>query len=330
MGESDIDLTFVTTFGGVTLDATGNGSFYVIYKVGAIEGQEYRVDVAGRLEMIMDMDISGSYLEMQPVSGSMHVTMVVKVDGGYYYTKDELALTRGNETVDLDFDFSGSATAAGQTQSFSASIDGTGDMSITFDPPLDLFDFPISVGESWNAMSTARVTGSVSGNLKMEMAGQSFSKPISESLDETVYVSLSVSCPGTVDIPLVSTCYKLDVTGRGVREASPFMPATTLYYSPDRGFIVASEIDLGEAISGVTLGSEESIPYAGGITEAMGTITPSPVSEQEARAAIEGLGAKGIDIVPVLIGVIVAVIIVVIAIVIIALAKARGRRALPT
>jgi len=306
MGEPDFDISFTYTTMGITLDASGSGSYYVIYKVGAVESQEYRVDLTGGLDIVMDIDISGSSLE-QEVSGSMHMTMAAKVDGTIYYTKDELAVVRANETLDLGMDFSGTVTAAGQTQSFSGSMDVTGNMGITFDPPLDIFDFPMTVGESWTAESVATVTGSMSGAIKMDGVEQDLSQP----LDDTVYVSLSISCPGTVNIPLASTCYKIVVSGTGMAQASPFIPANVLYYSPDKGFIVAAELPFGEALGSASLGSEGSIPFVGDLAGGEETIILSSVSEQEAQDAIAGIGTKGIN--PILIGAIVAIVIVAIA-----------------
>jgi len=309
MGTSDIDLTFAMTSEGITFDTTVSGSYYVVYEVVGIEEQEYMVDATGGIEITMDMDISGQ------ASGSMQMEMVTKMDGTLYYTKDELAVNRADVAMGLEIEFSGSFMAEGQTGSLDGSLDASSDMSITYNPPFDLFDFPITVGESWTTESVATVTGSVSGSvsIKVKAAGEdySISEPISEPIYETVDMSLSVSCPGTVDIPLASTCYKLVVSGTGLAQASPFMPAETLYYSPDRGFIIASEASFSEALSGASLGLEESIPYLGDITWGEEAITSSSVTEQEAQDALAGMGAKGIDLV--LIGAIVAIVIVAIA-----------------
>ena len=326
IGKPDIDLTFTYTTMDMTVDTTGSGSYYVIYEVAAIEGQEYKVDVAGGLDMIMDMDISGVSAGQQ-VSGSMHMTMAAKVDGTIYYTKNEIAVARADETLDIDMEFSGSFTGGGQTVSLSGSLDASGNMSTTFNPSLDIFEFPITVGESWTAESVATVTGSMSGSISLTVATdgeeQSFSEPISESLDQTVNVSLSVSCPNTVDIPLASTCYKLVVSGTGMAQASPFMSASVLYYSPDSGFVVASELPFDEALSGASLGSEEDIPLFGEIMGGEETIALSSVTEQEARDAIEGIGAEGIDNM-VLIGAIVAIVIVAIAAVLVVVGRKRA------
>ena len=317
MGKPDIDLTFTYTTMGMTLDATGSGSYYVIYKVGAVEDQEYRVDVTGGLDMIMDIDISWVSAGEQ-VSGSLHMTMTAKVDGTIYYTRDELAVTRAEETLDIGMDFSGSVTGGGQVVGLSGSLDASGNMSITFNPPLDLFGFPIAVDESWTAESVATVTGSMSGTMRMDGEEQSISQPLAE----TVNVSLSVSCPGTVDIPLASTCYKIVVSGTGMAQASPFMPASVLYYSPDRGFIVAAELPFGEALSGASLGSGEDIPFFGDIMGGEEAIALSSVTEQEAQDAIAGMGAKGINII--LIGAIVAIVIVAIAAVLVVVIRRRA------
>ncbi|KUO40035.1 MAG: hypothetical protein AVW05_01260 [Hadesarchaea archaeon DG-33] len=314
IGKPDIDLTFTYTIMDMTVDVTGSGSYYVIYKVGAIEGQEYRVDVTGGLDTIMDIDISGVSAGQQ-VSGFMQLTMTTKLDGTVYYTKNELAVARADETLDIDMDFSGSVTGGGQAVGLNGSLDASGNMSITFNPSLEIFDFPITVGESWTAESVATVTGSMSGSMSFKMVvdggEQSFSEPISESLDQTVNVSLSVSCPRTVDIPLASTCYELVVSGTGMAQACPFMPASVLYYSPDSGFVVAAELPFCEALSSASFGSEEDIPLFGEFMGGEETIALSSVTEQEARDAIAGIGAEGIDIV--LIGAIVGIVIVAIA-----------------
>ena len=298
---------------GMTM--SGSGSYYVIYKVVGTEGQEYRVELTGGMEMILDVDIGGSYMG-ETVSGSMHMTMVAKMNGNCYFTKNEIAQTRADAKVDLDMEVSGKVAG----QSFEGSMDITADMHITYNPPLDLFDFPIEVGESWNAVSNVTVTGSMSGTMDIPGLGK---QSISKSLDQTVYVSLSVSCPTTVDIPLASTCYKIVVGGMGMEQASLFMPAYVLYYSPDRGFIVASEVDLGEAMRGAMLKSgEEMGAFAGGITGITGTIKLNSVTEQEARDAIARMGAKGIPII--LIAGIAAIVIVAI----IAVLVVRRRRAI--
>lgn len=310
LGKSDIDLSSTSSFMGITFDTTGDGSYYVVYEVVKAGGEEYTVDLTGGMKIDMDVELGGL--------GSMDMSMVGKVDGTLYYTKDNLALDRADETIDLDMKFSGNITAMGKAKSFSGSMNATSNMNITYDPPIDIFDFPIKVGENWTAESTATVKGSISGTMKMKGKENSISK----SFKNTVDISLEFNCPGTEDIPLASTCYKIVWSGTGMSQASPFMPAATLYYSPDRGFIVKSETNLGKAMSNATLGLEKNVSYLGGTTRGEQTITLNPVTEQEAKNEIAGMSLEEGGISMTLIGAIIAVVVIVL----IALIALRRRR----
>lgn len=308
MGDPDFDIEFTMDIEGISFDVSGSGSCYSIYEVVGAEGQEYGVDMAVGIKMDMVMDISGSVVG-EPVSGSMNIEMVMKMDGTFYYTKDELALAGGDLMMDLDIEESGSVKGGGQTQDFSMSMDTMSDMNLTYNPPFDLFDFPIAVGENWTAESTVTITGSISGKVEAMGEKQSFSD---QPIEETVNMSASISCPGTVDIPLASTCYELVMSGTGLGQTGPLTGlAGKQYYSPDRGFIVAAESSLSEAMSSAALGSEMDLPYLEDI--GLGgeeTINLNPVTEQEARDAIAGmsLGDEGISIA--LIAAIVAIVII--------------------
>lgn len=330
MGARDVDLTPILAaimenleqmYPDLTYDASGKLSYYIIYKVEGIEAQQYRVSAVGGFEMDADINYSASY-QGQQVSASTHMTMVAKMNGTLYYTENELALARADVTLDLDMKFS----ASGMGMSVSGSADMTGNMSATFDPPLDLFDFPIAVDENWTAESDATITGSISGKVRAMDMEQSISEP----LDNTLHVSVSASCPSTVNVTLpdgsTSTCYKIVVSGAGMGQANPLMVGNVLYYSPDQRFVIAQGLTYGSAIGSASLGSKGTLPAGTqsltGVETEQVLFTMNPVTEQEARDVIAGMGAKGIDIV--LLGALAAIVIVVIAVAVLAVRRRRA------
>ncbi len=332
MGARDEDITSIFTvimenlkqiYSDLTYEASGKLSYFIIYKVDAVEAQQYRVAVDGGIEMTADMSYSISY-QGQQSSVSTNMTMVAKINGTIYYTKNELAVARQDLALDLDMDFSISGSGAMDTN-VSGSADMTGNMSATYNPSLDIFDFPITIGENWTAESDVTVTGSITG----KVSAMGMEQSTSQSLDNTFHLSLSASCPSTQDVTLpdgsIATCYKLVVSGTGY--ASPLPLTGTLYYSPDQRFIVATGLTFGDVMGTASFGSTETLPsYTQSITEAEGEqvlFTMSPVTEQEARDAIAGMGAEGISIV--IIGALAAIIIAAIAAVLVVVRRRRAK-----
>lgn len=331
MGARDVDITPIFTvimenlkqiYSDLTYEASGKLSYFIIYKVDAVEAQQYRVAVDWGIEMTADMSYSISY-QGQQSSVSTNMTMVAKINGTIYYTKNELAVARQDLALDLDMDFSISGSGAMDTN-VSGSADMTGNMSATYNPSLDIFDFPITIGENWTAESDVTVTGSITG----KVSAMGMEQSTSQSLDNTFHLSLSASCPSTQDVTLpdgsIATCYKLVVSGTGY--ASPLPLTGTLYYSPDQRFIVATGLTFDDVMGTASFGSTETLPsYTQSITGAEGEqvlFTMSPVTEQEARDAIAGMGAKGISIV--IIGALAAIIIAAIAAVLVIVRRRRA------
>lgn len=323
LGTDDINLSYTVTNSGLTYDVTGSGSYYITYEIVGAEGDEYTVNMSSGFEFNMNADTSGTIQGMQ-ASGSMNITMVGEIDRTIYYTKDELAVSRASGTTDLEIDAPGSFTVGGQSEDISMTIDLKGNTNTNYSPSLDLFDFPINVDENWSAESTATITGSMSGNMDMDFMGESYSQPISENLDRSVDMSVSVECPGTEDVSSASTAYKLVMTGTEMSQTSPFMSGGTLYYSPDAGFIVASEVNLSKAMSSTTLGTEEDISFAQGFTGADQTISLNSVSVQEAKDAIAEMGEEGKGINMMLVGALIGVVAAILVILVVLSRRGSG------
>ncbi len=315
MGASNIDLApliqyieqEIETMGG-SADLTGTLSVYEIFKVVEVQATQYKVEIS----MGLEMNISGTMSVTQAgqtQSGSLNLTFTAKADGYAYFTKDTLALAK--EELSGDMDLTMSMQADGQTVDIT--MDVSSETTITFDPPLDIFNFPITVDNSWTAESTATVTGTISGTVSMTGLGE---QSISQPLDTTTSVSIPFQCPSTADVTLedgsVSTCYKITQSGASVGGVTPTCLGGTAYYSPDKGFIVKQDLMGLPGAAGQT--GEMSLAGVGS-TASLGSI--NPVTVQEAESAIAGMGVGGIDIVllAIIIGVVVAVVVTIVVVV---------------
>lgn len=332
MGVDDIDLTPVFTtlmenIQGIDYTITGNLGYYIVYEIVAEDIQQYTMSVLEGAEMTMSL--SGSYGGQQ-MFASGNATMVVKMDGTIYYTKDALAITQVDVTINMDVEFSGTGgdLSGLGAQTVSGSLKLSGNFSATFNPPLDIFDFPISIGDNWTINSTATITGSLSGTLSMSGLGE---QSLSTPLDTTLPISILATCPNTQNITLpdgsVSTAYKIVLSGTGIGGANPLIPASVIYYSPEQRFIVAQELSFKDAMNAMTAGNQETYStYTLGVASVENDqtlFTMNPMTKDEVTSAMVGLGAEGIDLL--LLGAIMAVIatVIIIAIITVVLVKRR-------
>lgn len=325
MGAKDLDLTPLLYYviqnmrekyeaRGMSIDAdlTGTLTVYEIFKVEEVQTTQYKVAVSLGLETNVGGTVTTTFFG-KTYSGSLNFTLTMKADGFDYFTKDSLALAK--EEMSGDIDLTMSMAVAGQTADIT--IDATFQLTMTYDTPLDIFNFPIEVGDSWTAESSAVLTGTVSG--KMVMAGMG-EKSISLPLENTTFVSADFQCPSTANVTLedgsVSTCYKITQSGVRIGDVSPTPLGGTLYYSPDRGFIVRQDLT---GLPG-TMGTAGELSLGGiGSTASLGTL--NPVTEQEAKSGIAAIGVKGINIV------VIAIIAIVIVAIVVAVLLVRRRRA---
>jgi len=330
MGASDLDLAPLLQYieenlrqtyaaMGVTdfsISGSGKLDIYEINKVVEVQAERYKVSVSMGLEMDMLLDLA---LTLGAESGSGHIdlSVVMKADGFLYYTKDKLAAAEQELSGTMEINMPMRIQAAGQTIDTTMNMNTNFEMHLVYDPPLDIFNFPITVGENWTAQSNVEITGTM--NITMSAAGgeQSLSIP----LDNTFQLSLPFRCSTTTDVTLedgsTSTSYKIDYSLEGVEYIPPMLKGA-FYYSPDRKFVVKEDISMLPGIAG-----EIGTMALGGLEGRASFGSMAAVTEQEARDAIAGMGPKeGISIV--LIGAIVAIVIVAIAAVLVVVRRRRA------
>ncbi|MEW6592179.1 MAG: hypothetical protein AB1305_00600 [Candidatus Hadarchaeota archaeon] len=319
MGAKDIDLTPIMNalvenmqqyFSGMTLVMTGKMGFYELFEVTRQDSQFYNLAANQGVEMTADVSFSGSYSGQQ-ISATAHSVMTLNMNGTMYFTKEDMRLSKYDGTMDFDMTMSG---GAGMLGNMNMNVNITGNISVTFTPALNLFDFPLSVGDNWAINSTAAITGTVSGKASVPMFGE---VPINQNLDSTVPLSISASCPSTSNITLAdgssTTAYKIAYTGADFSGTNIFLPAGVLYYSPDKRFVVSQELSFTDAMGGLSKASTGTSSYTYGLSSAQSEqtlFTASPMSRDAATSAISGLGTGGSNILPLVIVAVVAIAIV--------------------
>jgi hypothetical protein len=295
----------------VSCSATGTLSVYEVQEVQEVQAAQYKVAFSRGASVDISMDMSLTYAGE---SGSGHIdeSLIMKVDGSYYFTTDKLALAGWELSGDVDGEISMRMQAAGQDISQTGKIDADIGFNVTLTPPLDVFHFPITVGETWTVESDAVMTGGIAG--KISAAGEE--ETIDEPLSYSGPVEITFYCVGTEEVELASTCYKIEPSITNGMEVLPPSLRSTSYYSPDKGSIV--KYDLGGLDLLGAMGEELGLSGLGG-QASIGSV--NPVSEQEARDFIGG-AEEGINIV--LFGGIIATVIVVIALAVLVVRRRRA------
>ncbi|MFO8050326.1 MAG: hypothetical protein R6V01_01345 [Thermoplasmatota archaeon] len=251
-------------FGSIDHDVEGKAAYYMIFRVAEETGTQYTMDIStgggvdidGNAKITMDMPEEGEYrygydswdfeppMETKEITIDLVLGVSVKVEGTAHFTQDGLKLQdlkmvmtlEGNFDLDIvnfpemDNDFDPETDEMVMTVEYtdydmsgSADIKATFDMD--FDPPLDIFDFPIRENEEWTAESNVTVSGTYEGTLDadgipeemmMEMLEENIVLPIIlEDLDTGIDevkdgviaefespVSLPISCTGTETVIL--------------------------------------------------------------------------------------------------------------------------------
>lgn len=176
-------------------DANAAAGAWVLFKVADVTATEYKMQGRFAAKFHADIDLSvgmqlpapGQYtiLELPSVPKTVrNVTMHVVVDAAMVLdsqavlAKDTVALKNYNLTLKINAKMAldmqgvpdlkvenGYATYAYKDLSATITFEFKGGINIAFSPALDIFDFPINVGEQWNVRSNATMTGSFSGQL---------------------------------------------------------------------------------------------------------------------------------------------------------------------
>jgi hypothetical protein len=300
----------------ITYSASGSMAFYVIYRVENVSTEQYTVSLTENGHIDMSFDMSGTYQGQQ---GSIHIkmTMAMNVHGFLYFTKDDLKLARIEMTIEnMNMVLTGEMEAGDYSQPLDMSFEASGDIDMTCDPPLNMFDFPISVGDNWNINSTATMSGSMTIKI---VAPNENEQQQNVPLTGAVPISISASCPNRKNITLpggsTTNAYKIVYSSASMGGANPFFGASVLYYSPDTGFIVSSEVSLGNALSGISseMGGQPLSGLPGLDLESIMNqkLTMNPMTEEE---AISGASGQGGDSTVLLVAVVVPVIVVVVVV----------------
>lgn len=132
-----------------------------------------------------------------------YVWLKADLTGSIYYTVDELAVAKGMFEMKMD---------GNMDMDITASMEGEGTISmdmkydfdniyakydVVYDPPLDIFNFPIEPDESWSASSKMTQTlHEMTGKLSYSMSMVSPDYP-STSMDDEIDFSNEISTPDT-------------------------------------------------------------------------------------------------------------------------------------
>jgi hypothetical protein len=290
---------------GVSFTGDGTVDFYNLCEVVGEDATQYVLSVVQGFGLDANISASGSY-QGKRFSGSFSMSMSVVLEGALNVNKSDLSIARGVFSLEMNFDISGEGIP------FIISFTGSGDYTVSFDPPLDIFDFPISVGENWQVQSTMTMSASFKFTGDIPGLGQlptefSKSKEISAQARCTEVTPISMPGGRTVD------AYKIEFTD------TTWLLGTTIYYSPEEKHVVAQEIDFNKLLSESMAGSGEELnPYTFGLWDAAGgelLFLASPMAESEVSEAIEGLRARGITLLPLALAIVIVLGIIVIAIV---------------
>ena len=315
--------------GKVDVKLDGEVGFYEIYKVSQAGSAEYVMNIhhGGGIHVSGSYDINipaTEYSDEMNMKGSGYFDWVFDIKGDVTYEKDTLAIKEINvkATTEVKAHYKGNypeydfnyetmeTTTTMKDVDITIEGDATISVTVTFDPPLDIFDFPIEVGESWDVYSTATYSGNVKAHfdakgLPKEMeeeikneTGESLPLNMETPIPQGSYpVDLHLKCTGTKEITLpngqTTTVYVIvpddsyyydpwedDTWDDWEYYAYPMEPSdqVELYYSPDEGFIVGQNMNMGipsDLTGGMGMG--------GSMTSEPVTFTLEPMTESEAE-----------------------------------------------
>ncbi len=251
-------------FGSIDQDIQGKAGYFMIFEISEATDTQYTMDIStgggveidGNAKITSQMPEEGTYSydyddwDFEPpmvdkeVSIDLFLDVSLNVDGTAHFTKDDVQLQDLELVMSFEGDFDLEMLNFPETDydydeeteeeiiiveyndyDISGSVDIKVTLSMEFDPPLDIFNFPIEEGEEWVAESNMTVSGTYQGIidvqglpdlLKLAMSEEGISFPmILEDLDtgnddlrdgvleeQTVPISIPVACTGTEMITL--------------------------------------------------------------------------------------------------------------------------------
>jgi hypothetical protein len=199
---------------------------------------EYEDDYRGTRATSMDFSTSSS---SSSTTMDMVMTMYLKMKGDLtghiFFTVDKLAVAKGTfvQTLVGDMEMDMKATMEGlgtMTMDTSFKFDNIYVQSdIAYNPPLDIFDFPIEPDETWSASAEMTKTISkISGKISYEMSTEIPGYP-SQSEKETLDLGKEISTPDIYGP--VSVTYYFDNSGTDTLSLATGLNTECFIIEPD-------------------------------------------------------------------------------------------------
>lgn len=192
-------------FGSVEHDIKGTTGYYMVFRIADVTDTQYTMDIStgggmvldGSMKVITEMPEEGTYrfeewdfeppMETKEISIEIDLEVSLRIDGTAHFTKEthrledlEMQLTlkgsvdialRNFPQIDHAYDeetYEEIMTVVYTDMDVSGSADIKVTLSMSFDPPLDLFNFPIIEEEEWVAESNVTISGTYQGILDAE------------------------------------------------------------------------------------------------------------------------------------------------------------------
>lgn len=180
-------------------------------------------DLTHVMEMESMMMVEGTYsiydhdipMEMKKSTTDMEMDMNMNISAEFRLEKDTLAVISANfdlnmvsyqrsyfsNMIDMD-QYWGGETMTISYKDYNMSMHMEVNMSLeaSFDPPLDIFNFPLSVGNQWEVESSMTLSGKVSTSMDIDHDTMFYvddDLDIEEVLDTTIPIHLKMECTGT-------------------------------------------------------------------------------------------------------------------------------------
>jgi hypothetical protein len=136
------------------------------------------------------------------MKASMYIWIRSDITGHIYYTESELAIAKGTFDVSMEFDMNMDMTMVTETEgtismSMNYKLENmAAKFDVEYNPPLDIFDFPIEPNEYWSASSSVTQTlKSISGIGSYDMTMKSPESPQEFTMSDDFNLGEEITTP---------------------------------------------------------------------------------------------------------------------------------------
>ncbi|UCE37619.1 MAG: hypothetical protein JSW00_19585 [Thermoplasmata archaeon] len=227
-----------------------------------VEYMDFSADISMEVTKIETIDIDGEKYDAYAIDMSMTLSFTLTFDGE---TMSSSATGEGKQWLRV----SDLATIKGdmKTEMTYSAFDSTEtrveESTVTYDPPLDNHDFPISIAETWTSTSTVStitdVTVIIDGEIEEEYQETDSSSSITEY--EALHVKEVTVGAGTFETFVIWSMEGGEYFGGDLPLFGTGSGYTLVYYSPELGFPVKTEAYSDSRELQVTM---ELVSYKGG------------------------------------------------------------------